>query len=314
MKQFFQKPCRFGILYGLCLILAVTGVLLDTFVIPTSISKVHSAQSSETSSAESSGAGGATSEGQSSGGTGTYTENSYTDGGTSITLKELDQYNTHVYVVDLVLSDVSQLKTAFADDTYGRNIKQTTSEMAENNDAILAINGDYYGFRNKGYVLRNGVLYRDSSAGNEDLAVLSDGSFQIIEEGDTSANSLLKEGALQVFSFGPALVNNGKITISQSTEVEQAMVSNPRTAIGMISPLHYVIIVSDGRTKESKGLSLYQLASLFIDKGCTVAYNLDGGGSSTLWFHGSVVNQPTDGRTSGEREVSDIVYIGTSSK
>ena len=55
------------------------------------------------------------------------------------------------------------------------------------------------------------------------------------------------------------------------------MTNNPRTAIGMISPLHYVIIVSDGRTSKSEGLSLYQLAGLFKEEGCTVAYNLDGG-------------------------------------
>lgn len=80
----------------------------------------------------------------------------------------------------------------------------------------------------------------------------------------------------------------------------------------MISPLHYVIIVSDGRTNESQGLSLYQLANLFVEEGCTVAYNLDGGGSSTLWFNGEVINHPTDGNQDGEREVSDIVYVGYS--
>jgi exopolysaccharide biosynthesis protein len=78
----------------------------------------------------------------------------------------------------------------------------------------------------------------------------------------------------------------------------------------MISPLHYIIIVSDGRTDESAGLSLLNLASIFKEKGCTVAYNLDGGGSSTMYFNGKVVNVPTDGRGVEEREVSDIVYFG----
>jgi exopolysaccharide biosynthesis protein len=78
----------------------------------------------------------------------------------------------------------------------------------------------------------------------------------------------------------------------------------------MISPLHYIIIVSDGRTYESAGLSLLELAQVFEDKGCTTAYNLDGGGSSTMYFNGKIVNNPTDGRKMGEREVSDIVYIG----
>lgn len=303
MRHFFRKPFRFALVYGTSLTLAATLVLLDTFVLPASIAQVKESQSSQVQSSGSTDTGG---------NSGTYTSTSYTDDNISVTLKEIYEYNTEIYIVDLVLSDVSQLKTALADNTYGRNIKQTTSEMAEAHNAILAINGDYYGFRNSGYVLRNGELYRDTSSGNEDLAVLSDGSFQIVEEQDTSAASLAESGALQVFSFGPALVNDGAVTINQNTEVERAKNSNPRTAIGMISPLHYVIIVSDGRTSESEGLSLYQLADLFVEEGCTVAYNLDGGGSSTLWFNGEVVNHPTDGNRDGEREVSDIVYIGYS--
>ena len=87
------------------------------------------------------------------------------------------------------------------------------------------------------------------------------------------------------------------------------MTSNPRTAIGQVSALHYIVIVSDGRTSQSDGLTLYALATLMKDRGCTVAYNLDGGGSSTLWFNGEVINNPTDGRSDGERKVSDIVYF-----
>ena len=46
------------------------------------------------------------------------------------------------------------------------------------------------------------------------------------------------------------------------------------------------------------------------DLGCTEAYNLDGGGSTTMYFNGQVVNQPTtNGNTIKERAVSDIVYI-----
>jgi exopolysaccharide biosynthesis protein len=320
MKNFFRKPCRFGIVYSIALISAVAYVLLQAFVIPTSMVKVtkptvaatgqslSSSVNTNTSAADS--ADSTTSAETASAVAATYTDNSYTDENMSITITKSYVYDTQVYIVDIVLSDVSQLKTAFADDTYGRNIKQTTSEMATNNGAILAINGDYYGFRNDGYVIRDGVLYRDTSGDNEDLAIMSDGSFQIAEESDTSASSLLEEGALQVLSFGPALINNGSVVVDENTEVSKAMTSNPRTAIGMISPLHYVIIVSDGRTSESAGLTLYQLAGLFQEQGCTVAYNLDGGGSTTLWFNGEVINNPTDGKSDGEREVSDIVYFG----
>ena len=137
----------------------------------------------------------------------------------------------------------------------------------------------------------------------------TEGNFSIISESTTSAQSLLDAGAWQVLSFGPALINNGQITVNSNSEVGQSKSSNPRTAIGQVSELHYIVIVADGRTKASAGLSLLELAELFAERGCTVAYNLDGGGSATMWFNGEVVNIPTDGRSYGERSVSDIVYF-----
>jgi exopolysaccharide biosynthesis protein len=234
----------------------------------------------------------------------------YEDDNIKITIKTLRENDTNIYVADVTISNIDYLKTAFANNTYGRNIKETTSSMAENNNAILAINGDYYGFRNYGFVLRNGVVYRSTSNENEDLVINSDGSFSIVDEDNTDLESLLNNGALQVFSFGPALINNSKITVDENSEVEQSMTSNPRTAIGIIDNLHYVFVVSDGRTSKSTGLTLYELANIMKDLGCTTAYNLDGGGSSTMYFNGTIVNNPTDGHSSGERKVSDIIYVG----
>ena len=161
-------------------------------------------------------------------------------------------------------------------------------------------------------MLRNGVLYRASAqSGTDALVIGSDGNFRIITEGETSADTLVREGAWQVLTFGPALVKDGQVTVSSSDEVGRAMTSNPRTAIGQISEGHYLLVVSDGRTKESTGLSLRQLAELMQSLGAQVAYNLDGGGSSTMVFQGRVVNSPTtNGRSIRERSVSDIVYIG----
>ncbi len=240
------------------------------------------------------------------------TDYSYKDDNISITINEKQIDDTKVYIADIQLSNVKYLKTALANNAYGRNIKEKTSEMAEQNSAILAINGDYYGFRDYGYVLRNGVLYRSNYGKETDEAfvIYEDGNCEVVTESDETAESLLENGAVQILSFGPGLIEDGTIAVSQNEEVDQAKRSNPRTAIGMIEPLHYVIVVSDGRTSESEGLTLYELAEVMKDSGCSEAYNLDGGGSSTLWFNGKVINNPTDGRKLGEREVSDIVYIG----
>lgn len=229
-----------------------------------------------------------------------------------IVLTTMRVENTTVYVADVQIADISLLKTALAGNTYARNLTETTSVQAANAGAILAINGDYYGAQERGYVLRNGVLYRASAqSGTDALVIGADGNFRIITEGETSADTLVREGAWQVLTFGPALINGGQVTVSSSDEVGRAMTSNPRTAIGQISEGHYLLVVSDGRTKESTGLSLRQLAELMQSLGAQIAYNLDGGGSSTMVFQGRVVNNPTtNGRSIRERSVSDIVYIG----
>ena len=240
------------------------------------------------------------------------TDSSYSDDQIEIKLTEYEEYGTTIYVADIRLASPEFLQTAFAQGAYGRNVTAVTSRIAEGVDAILAINGDFYGSQENGYVIRNGVLYRDEGDdGQEGLAIMSDGSFLVYDEGEISAEELLAEGAVQTLSFGPALVVDGEVSVGEDDEVGKAKESNPRTAIGIIDDLHYVMVVSDGRTSESAGLSLLELAQVMQELGVETAYNLDGGGSSTMYFNGEVVNNPTtNGRSISEREVSDILYIG----
>lgn len=238
------------------------------------------------------------------------TDNSYDDGTLRVEISSYRVEDTTVYVADLYTEDPKALLAAFSQNSYGRNITAVSSETAEQLGAVLAVNGDNYGSREKGYVIRNGVLYRESPAGDqEDLVIWSDGSFSIIRESEVSARELLEAGAWQVFSFGPGLLENGQILVDTQDEVDRAKASNPRTALGQIGEGHYVLVVSDGRTDESEGLSLWELAAFLRELGVQTAYNLDGGGSSTMVFLGSVVNQPVGGRGSGQRAVTDIVYV-----
>ncbi|MGN0465110.1 MAG: phosphodiester glycosidase family protein [Lachnospiraceae bacterium] len=238
-------------------------------------------------------------------------ETSYRDDNIEITITKHQEYDTDIYVANITLSSAKYLKTAFAQDAYGKNITEKTSEIAARNNAILAINGDFYGTQESGYVIRNGILYRNTAIkGQEDLVIYEDGSFEIIKEEEISAEELLKKGAIQTLAFGPALVTNSSIAVSENEEVGKAKASNPRTAIGIIDELHYVFVVSDGRTSDSEGLSLYELAQFMKSQKVKTAYNLDGGGSSTMYFNGNVINKPTtSGRSIKERSVSDIVFI-----
>ncbi len=243
------------------------------------------------------------------------TADSYSDENISIGLKEYTVSGTVVHVAEVKADSAEYLKTAFAQGSYGKNVTATTSDTAESVNAILAINGDYYGAQEKGYVIRNGKLYRNTAvSGREDLVIYEDGSFEIISESEVTAEQLISRGAVQTLSFGPALVENGQISVDSDDEVGKAMASNPRTAIGIKADGTYVFVVSDGRTDESEGLSLLQLAEFMKELGAETAYNLDGGGSSTMVFNGTVVNTPTGGGigngSGSERKVSDIVYIG----
>ncbi len=239
-------------------------------------------------------------------------EEGYSDENISVTMQEYNQNGTVIYVADVRLSSAQYLKTAFAKDTYGKNVTAKTSATAQANGAILAVNGDYYGARESGIVIRNSVLYRDTAAKDtEIMCIYADGHIEIINGTDKSAQQLIDEGVWQAFSFGPGLVIDGEIAVNEGEEVGRAKASNPRTAIGIIDDLHYIFVVSDGRTDESEGLSLSELAQFMKSLGAQQAYNLDGGGSSTMYYDGQVINNPTtSGSSIKERSVSDIVYIG----
>ena len=297
----------------LCALLAFTVyVLLDTFVIVRRIETADELQTMDETVTETATFSQLSVSTQAAVTEPILTENSYDEGSVSIRMTEERVGNTTVYVAEVILSSADALKTAFAENTYGRNVTDTTSNIAASVDAVLAINGDFYGSQQAGYVIRNGILYRSAmKKGAEDLVIYADGSFAIVQESEITAQELLKAGAQNVFSFGPALVENGEISVSANDEVGRAKASNPRTAIAVIDELHYLFVVSDGRTAESEGLSLYELAAFLQSKGVQTAYNLDGGGSSTMVFNGRVVNNPTtSGRGIKERSVSDIVYIG----
>lgn len=295
-----MRKHAWGLLYALILAAFTVYVALDTFVLPRRYNSVNREQTvleCEEIPADKPAV---------------ITADSYTDANIRITLTEYREHDTTIYVADAQVTSPALLKTALAGDTYGRNITEKTSDIAARTGAILAINGDYYGSRQRGYVIRNGVLYRSSAnTGAEALAIMADGSFRIIQEGSVDASSLLEEGVRQVLSFGPSLVENGEIAVTADDEVGKAMASNPRTAIGIIEQGHYMLVVSDGRTKESEGLTLLELAEFMQALGAQTAYNLDGGGSTTMVFCGEIVNNPTtNGRKITERSVSDIVYIG----
>ncbi len=256
-----------------------------------------------------------------SAGTGTVDGDTYTSDSTSITVSRVttgsgDDALTY-YVADVVLSDMTDLRSAFAQDAFGTNITETTSDIAADNGAVLAVNGDYYGFRDTGIVIRNGVVYRDEGA-REGLAIYRDGHVEVYDETTTDAQRLVDAGVWNTLSFGPALVEDGEVVagiddVEVDTNVGNHSIQGeqPRTAIGVVDENHLVLVVVDGRQEGySRGATTTELAGILQDLGATTAYNIDGGGSSTLYFDGEVVNSPSQGR---ERGTSDVLYVADGS-
>ena len=218
------------------------------------------------------------------------------------------------FVANVYVNDPAQLHTAFAGEQYSKDNAEATSAIAERHDAILAFNGDYYNYKDKnGLIIRDGVLYRDEASTRDQLLVMSDGTFVALLSGTYTAGEgqkYIDEGVVQSFSFGPLLVNDGEAVELPSKYIisTKDTIREPRTAIGQVDANHYVVIVADGRRDgwSDKGMTLQELQKVFVEQGCKVAYNLDGGGSATMVMGGERVNKTSGSR---ERNVSDIVYF-----
>jgi len=215
-------------------------------------------------------------------------------------------------VADVQLTDPLDLESAFSNGSFGGKT-QDTSEIADANSAIVAINGDFYSSRENGIIIRNGVVYRDMPA-RHGLAIYKDGTMKVYDETTTTADKLLAEGVWNTYSFGPGLLVDGSVASGLDNYEADANAkhpiqgTNPRTGIGIVDANHYIFVVVDGRSPGySRGVTLTEFAEIFQQLGCSAAYNLDGGGSSTLYFMGNVVNDPA--QKNGERAISDILFV-----
>lgn len=232
----------------------------------------------------------------------------------AIHIQKRQEPNLVYYVCDIQTNDPLALRTALSgEEAYG--VYEPSSDIAERHGAVLAVNGDCYGYHRTGIIIRNGELIRAKRSSNRHLLTMdAQGNLSVIanRQGENPAllaETLLSRNVMQAWEFGPELVRGGELA---SLDVPFDLLSTsdrivePRTAIGQIGPLHYVVIVVDGRVEYSEGVSLQGLQEMMQQTGAVTAFNLDGGGSTTLYFEGAVLNHPSSG---GERGVSDILFF-----
>ncbi len=238
----------------------------------------------------------------------------YVDETHSIHIDRMEENGIVYFVADVQLASASQFQTAFGGGEYGGG-KEHISSMATKLGAVFAINADNYGAHEYGVILRNGALYRTATTARHLLIVDANGDLRVRSEREGEnpqelGAQLVEEGALQTFEFGPELVRDGALV---EFPVDFTVISTrdtrrePRTAIGQLGPLHYIIVVADGRQDGySKGMTLQELQQVFMFYGAQTAFNLDGGGSTEMWLCGEIINQPSGG---DERSVSDMIWF-----
>lgn len=229
-------------------------------------------------------------------------------------LYKFKKHDLRFFVAHIHTDNPSQLLTAFAGEVYSKHNVEAPSDIAARHNAALAINGDYYNYKDDfGMIIRNGMLYRDAGSTRDHLLVYADGRMEGIFAADYvrgSGQAYIDAGVVQSFAFGPLLVDKGQATTLPEKYIVSTSdsIREPRTGIGMVEPNHYVVVVADGRRNgwSEKGMTLSELAKVFIEQGCQIAYNLDGGGSTSLVVNGERLNRSSGSR---ERDVSDIVYF-----
>lgn len=245
-----------------------------------------------------------------------FTEDSYEDATISVKCWReriaLSEKTVTANFADVTIAHPTQLRMAFAGGKYGTPRRTYASKMAADNNAVIAINADFYNCRTNGLIIRQGTLYRKKCSGFDTLFIDSNGDFTVMNDFYSINSGFLRDNTIyQAINFGPVIVQDGKAVIKLKEFNSVACgprANNPRTAIGQLGRLHYLICAIDGRSDISIGTTTNELAVIMADKGCRVAYNLDGGQSTTMVFHNELYNIVSDG---GERNMSDILYFAS---
>jgi len=214
----------------------------------------------------------------------------------------------------LVIKDSTRVKIGYTSELKVEG--ETTSQIAENNDAVAAINGG--GFTDQssnalwtgnggfpiGLIMSGGkIIFNDIGANGESdlLAITKEGVMLV---GKYSVEKLQELGVQEALSFGPSLVINGKMT---SMSGDGGWGIAPRTVIGQRKDGAIILLVIDGRGASSLGATLKEAQEVIYKLGAINAMNLDGGKSTTMYYDGDIINTPSN--SMGERSIPTAIIV-----
>ena len=238
-----------------------------------------------------------------------YSEDRYEDDSITVEMRKEWIDDVHLNIAHVTIRDASQLRTGLAHPKARLN--NYVYAIARDCNAIVATGGDFFTNDEGGYVVRMNQVFRTSPKASHDLLIIDQNAdFHIIPKCDPAALKALKEGGTEfvnVFWFGPALVIDGEKQDMPEKYQYNIRRKEPRTAIGQIGPLEYLMVCADGRNTDSAGCTVETLAQFMYDQGCVQAYNLDGGNSASMAFHGETYVT----KVGRDRPLSDIIYFAT---
>lgn len=224
-----------------------------------------------------------------------------------------DRYNGYV----LEIKNPLGVKVAMT--KYVGKIGQKTSEMADEHDAIAAINGGAFvdessdgtlyagtGAEPGGFVISEGkVIYPKTNVKKnniENVIAFTKGGQLVV--GDYTLEELMKLEVQEAMCFRrPNIIINGEPQVTD----KMADGLNPRTAVGQKEDGTVIFLVIDGRKITSPGASVYDVQQIMLERGAINAGALDGGYSSTMYYKGEVINSPN--AWDGERSVATAFYV-----
>ena len=221
--------------------------------------------------------------------------------------------------VRIKIADPSQLRTTMSYESYENTKQARPAAMAENLNSVVACNDDFMKYKyNIGYIVRQGVFYRDALDGSRDVLIIDDeGNFSYVlnatsEMMAAKLEEMTAAGRMMVntFSFGPVLIADGEIQpLDNVFRSVEATLATQRIAICQLGELEYGVVEIDGG--DGNGMNLKELAAYIqiVFPECKVAYNLDGGGSTNLMLNGRRVH-----KTRNSRSISGLIYFASAVK
>ena len=244
-----------------------------------------------------------------------YSEEGYSDDSITVQLETREDEGVVWRIARVEVKDASQLRTGIAGAKVSSSKTSLVSSMAEKYNAVIAISGDYYANdpTKTSFEYRMGQKIRAKGNRVKDILIIDEkGDFHTFIKSDKDKLEAFYNSGRQIvnaFTFGPALVSEGNLVTCDTGYGYNPNGKEPRMAIGQTGPLSYVMVLAEGRNKDSEGVTHQELADFMFDLGCLEAFNLDGGNTATMVF-GDGYYQTARSATN-ERPQSDCIYFAT---